>query len=40
MTSYQLKTETIYCGDNLRMLTDILDESIDLCYIDLQINLC
>jgi len=38
MTSYQLKTQTIYCGDNLKMLTDIPDESIDLCYIDPPFN--
>jgi|WetSurMetagenome_2_1015567.scaffolds.fasta_scaffold106541_1 DNA modification methylase len=38
MTSYQLKTQTIYCGDNLKMLTDIPDDSIDLCYIDPPFN--
>ena len=38
MTSYQLKSKTIYCGDNLRMLKDIPDESIDLCYIDPPFN--
>ncbi len=38
MTSYQLKTQTIYCGDNLKMLKDIPDESIDLCYIDPPFN--
>lgn len=38
MTSYQLKTQTIYCGDNLKMLKDVPDESIDLCYIDPPFN--
>lgn len=38
MTSYQLKTQTIYCGDNLKMLADIPVESIDLCYIDPPFN--
>jgi len=38
MTSYQLKSKTIYCGDNLEMLKDVPDESIDLCYIDPPFN--
>lgn len=38
MTSFQLKTQTIYCGDNLKMLKDIPNESIDLCYIDPPFN--
>lgn len=29
MTSYQLKTQTIYCGDNIKMLNDLPDESRD-----------
>lgn len=33
MTSYQLKTQTIYCGDNLKMLKDIPDESIGFCFV-------
>lgn len=36
--SYQLKTNTIYCGDNLKMLKDIPDESVDLIYIDPPFN--
>ncbi len=35
---YQLKTQTIYCGDNLDMLKDIPDKSIDLIYIDPPFN--
>jgi len=35
---HQLKTDTIYCGDNLQMLKDIPDESIDLIYIDPPFN--
>ena len=38
MTSYQLKTQTIYCGDNIKMLKDLPDESVDLCYIDPPFN--
>lgn len=38
MTSYQLKTQTIYCGDCLKMLKDIPDESVDLCYLDPPFN--
>jgi DNA modification methylase len=35
---HQLKTDTIYCGDNLQILKDIPDESIDLIYIDPPFN--
>lgn len=35
---YQLKTNTIYCGDNLVMLKDIPSNSIDLIYIDPPFN--
>lgn len=38
MTAYQLKTSTIYCGDNLKMLTDIPSNSVDLIYIDPPFN--
>ncbi len=38
MTSYQLKTQTIYCGDNLKMLKDLPDESVDLCYNNYHFN--
>lgn len=38
MSAYQTKHNTIYCGDNLTMLQDIPDESIDLCYIDPPFN--
>lgn len=38
MPSHQLKTSTIYCGDNLKMLKDVPDESIDLIYIDPPFN--
>lgn len=38
MSSHQLKTNTIYCGDNLQMLKDIPDESVDLIYIDPPFN--
>jgi len=38
MSSYQLKTQTIYCGDNLKMLKDVPDESVDLIYIDPPFN--
>ncbi len=38
MTSYQLKIQTIYCGDNIKMLKDLPDESVDLCYIDPPFN--
>lgn len=35
---HQLKTNTIYCGDNLKMLKEIPTESIDLIYIDPPFN--
>jgi DNA modification methylase len=35
---HQLKFQTIYCGDNLKMLNEIPDESIDLIYIDPPFN--
>ena len=35
---YQLTPQTIYCGDNLKMLKDIPDKSIDLIYIDPPFN--
>ncbi|MBI4722290.1 MAG: site-specific DNA-methyltransferase, partial [Candidatus Stahlbacteria bacterium] len=35
---YQLKTNTIYCGDCMKMLKDIPDNSIDLIYIDPPFN--
>lgn len=39
MTSkHQLKTQAIYCGDNLEMLKEIPDESVDLIYIDPPFN--
>jgi DNA modification methylase len=38
MTSHQLKTNIIYCGDNLQMLKDVPDETIDLIYIDPPFN--
>src|SRR3990167_8807496 len=39
MTTHQLKTKTIYCGDNLNVLKEeIPDESIDLIYIDPPFN--
>lgn len=38
MSKHQLKTQTIYCGDNLKMLGEIPDESIDLIYIDPPFN--
>lgn len=38
MPSHQLKTNIIYCGDNLKMLKDIPDESVDLIYIDPPFN--
>jgi DNA modification methylase len=38
MAKYQLKTNVIYCGDNLEMLKEIPDESIDLIYIDPPFN--
>lgn len=38
MPKHQLKTSIIYCGDNLQMLKDIPDESVDLIYIDPPFN--
>jgi DNA modification methylase len=35
---YQVKPQTIYCGDNLQMLLEIPDESVDLIYIDPPFN--
>jgi site-specific DNA-methyltransferase (adenine-specific) len=35
---HQLKAQTIYCGDNLKMLNEVPDESIDLIYIDPPFN--
>lgn len=37
-TKHQVKPQTIYCGDNLEMLKDIPDESIDVIYIDPPFN--
>jgi DNA modification methylase len=38
MPKHQLKPFTIYCGDNLKMLNEIPDESVDLVYIDPPFN--
>ena len=38
MSRHQLKTNTIYCGDNIKMLREIPDESVDLIYIDPPFN--
>ena len=38
MAKHQLKPFTIYCGDNLKMLQEIPDETIDLIYIDPPFN--
>lgn len=38
MAKHQLKTSAIYCGDNLEMLKDVPDESVDLIYIDPPFN--
>lgn len=38
MPAHQLKTNIIYCGDNLQMLKEIPDESVDLIYIDPPFN--
>ncbi|OGF64492.1 hypothetical protein A2661_03045 [Candidatus Giovannonibacteria bacterium RIFCSPHIGHO2_01_FULL_45_24] len=38
MAKHQLKTSVIYCGDNLEMLKEIPDESVDLIYIDPPFN--
>ena len=36
--AHQLKAQRIYCGDNLEMLKEIPDDSIDLIYIDPPFN--
>ena len=38
MPKHQLKTSVIYCGDNLEMLKEVPDESVDLIYIDPPFN--
>ncbi len=38
MAKHQLKTSSIYCGDNLAMLKEVPDESVDLIYIDPPFN--
>ncbi|MBA3647232.1 MAG: restriction endonuclease [Chitinophagales bacterium] len=38
MAKHQLKPFTIYCGDNLKMLNEIPNESVDLIYIDPPFN--
>ena len=38
MAKHQLKPFTIYCGDNLKMLNEIPDESVDLICIDPPFN--
>ena len=38
MAKHQLKTNIIYCGDNLKILPEIPDESVDLIYIDPPFN--
>ncbi len=38
MPKHQIKPFTIYCGDNLKMLNEIPDESVDLIYIDPPFN--
>src|SRR5437868_5056608 len=38
MAKHILKPHTIYCGDNLKMLNEIPDESVDLIYIDPPFN--
>lgn len=38
MSVFQLKHNTIYCGDNLKMLKDVPDASVDLIYIDPPFN--
>ena len=38
MPKHQLRTSIIYCGDNLQMLKEIPDESVDLIYIDPPFN--
>lgn len=38
MSKHQLKTNVIYCGDNLDMLKEVPDKSVDLVYIDPPFN--
>lgn len=38
MSKHQLKSNTIYCGDNLKMLKEVPSESVDLIYIDPPFN--
>lgn len=38
MSKHQLKTNVIYCGDNLQTLKEIPDNSVDLIYIDPPFN--
>ena len=38
MKKFQLKSNVIYCGDNLQMLKEIPDNSVDLIYIDPPFN--
>jgi site-specific DNA-methyltransferase (adenine-specific) len=38
VAKHQLKTSVIYCGDNLQMLKEIPNESVDLVYIDPPFN--
>jgi len=38
MSKHQLKTDVIYCGDNLEMLKEVPDESVDLIYVDPPFN--
>ena len=38
MSKYQLKANTIYCGDCIKMLKDIPDNSVDLTYVDPPFN--
>lgn len=38
MAKHQLKTNIIYCGDNLRLLPELPDGSVDLIYIDPPFN--
>jgi len=38
MAKHQLKINSIYCGDNLEILKEVPDESVDLVYIDPPFN--
>jgi DNA modification methylase len=38
MAKHQLRANTIYCGDNVKMLGEIPDESVDLIYLDPPFN--